>query len=161
MSCGVGHRCGLDLVLLWLWCRPAAAAPIGPLAWEPPYATGVALKTQKTKKRSGLEAHLTFQKILLAFFFNCKKKYMPLIKQSNNSKVYKVFKKEIKSCFSHHCLTLPRSSQCWLNLEEGTWSRGRELKTQSSLAVGPSQASPCTRPPWESALWKNLGHLLV
>ena len=50
MSCGVGHRCGLDLALLWLWCRPAAVAPIHPLAWEPPYATGVALKSKKTKK---------------------------------------------------------------------------------------------------------------
>ena len=27
-SCGVGHRCSLDLVLLWLWCRPAAIAQI-------------------------------------------------------------------------------------------------------------------------------------
>ena len=28
--CGVGRRCGLDpvLPLLWLWHRPAAAAPI-------------------------------------------------------------------------------------------------------------------------------------
>ena len=24
-----------DLALLWLWCRPAATAPIRPLAWEP------------------------------------------------------------------------------------------------------------------------------
>ena len=30
--------------LLWLWCRPAATAPIRPLAWEPPYAVCVALK---------------------------------------------------------------------------------------------------------------------
>ena len=30
--------------------KPAAAAPIPPLACEPPYAMGVALKTQKTKK---------------------------------------------------------------------------------------------------------------
>ena len=51
MSCGVGHRGSLDTVLLWLWCRPVATAPIGPLAWEPPYATGVALKKgQKDKK---------------------------------------------------------------------------------------------------------------
>ena len=28
----VGYK---DPVLLWLWCRPAAAAPVGPLAWEP------------------------------------------------------------------------------------------------------------------------------
>ena len=47
MSCGVGRRCGLDLALLWLWCRPAATAQIGPLAWEPPYATGVALEKAK------------------------------------------------------------------------------------------------------------------
>ena len=38
MSCGVGSRHGLDLVLLWLWCNPAAIAPIGPLDWELPYA---------------------------------------------------------------------------------------------------------------------------
>ena len=44
MSCGVGCRLGWDLALLWLQCRPAATAPIGPLAWEPPYAVGVALK---------------------------------------------------------------------------------------------------------------------
>ena len=30
--------------LAWLWCRQAAVAPIRPLAWETPYATGVALK---------------------------------------------------------------------------------------------------------------------
>ena len=31
-----------DPSLLWLWCRLAATALIGPLAWEPPYAMGVA-----------------------------------------------------------------------------------------------------------------------
>ena len=52
MSCGVGHRCGFDLVLLWLWHRPVATAPIRPLAWEPPYAVSVALKKrQKTEKK--------------------------------------------------------------------------------------------------------------
>ena len=47
MSCGVGGKCGSDLVLLWLWRRPAAVAPIQPLAWEPAYAMGVALKNAK------------------------------------------------------------------------------------------------------------------
>ena len=47
MSCGVGCRCGLDPVLLWLWCRLAATAPIRPLAWEPPYAPCVALTSKK------------------------------------------------------------------------------------------------------------------
>ena len=48
MSFGVSHRSGLDPVLLWLWHRPAAIALIRPLAWEPPYATSVALKTTTT-----------------------------------------------------------------------------------------------------------------
>ena len=43
MSCGVGLRGCSDLVLLWLWYRPAATAPIQPLAWELPYAVGAAL----------------------------------------------------------------------------------------------------------------------
>ena len=51
MSCGVGGRCGLDTVLLWLWCRLAPVAPIGPLAWEPPYAVGAALKKKRQKKK--------------------------------------------------------------------------------------------------------------
>ena len=36
--------------MLWMWGRQAALALIGPLAWEPPYATGVTLKRQKKKK---------------------------------------------------------------------------------------------------------------
>jgi len=51
MSCGVGRRPGLDPALLWLWRRPVATAPIGPLAWEPPYAMGAALKQNKTKQK--------------------------------------------------------------------------------------------------------------
>ena len=46
MSCGVGHRYGSDLALLWLWHRPAAVALIKPLVWEPPYAADVALKSK-------------------------------------------------------------------------------------------------------------------
>ena len=43
-----------DPELLWLWCRPAAAAPIGPLAWEPPYAVGAALKKKENKRKKNL-----------------------------------------------------------------------------------------------------------
>ena len=49
LKCGVGHRHGLDLAVLGLWHRPAPTALIRPLAWEPPYAMGVALKRQKNK----------------------------------------------------------------------------------------------------------------
>ena len=38
-----------DQVLLWLWHRPAATAPIQPVAWKLPHATGVALKKQINK----------------------------------------------------------------------------------------------------------------
>ena len=47
MSYGGGHRRGSDLEVLWLWRRLAATASIGPLAREPPYTAGEALKRQK------------------------------------------------------------------------------------------------------------------
>ena len=40
----MGRRRGLEPVLLWR--RPSATALIRPLAWEPPYAAGAALKRQ-------------------------------------------------------------------------------------------------------------------
>ena len=43
------HRCGSDLVLLWLWHRLAAIALIRPLAWEPLHAEGAALKDKINK----------------------------------------------------------------------------------------------------------------
>jgi len=62
MSCGVGHRCGSDLVLLWLWCRLVATAPIQPLAWETPYATGAALeKAKKAKKKKKIYVQVAEQ----------------------------------------------------------------------------------------------------
>ena len=53
MSHGVAHRHGSDLALLWLWCKLAATAPIRLLAWELPYATGVALNRQKKERKEG------------------------------------------------------------------------------------------------------------
>ena len=41
--------------MLRLWRRPAAAAPIQPLAWERPYAESVALKKKKKRKKTGGE----------------------------------------------------------------------------------------------------------
>ena len=51
MSCGVGCRRSSDPTLLWLWCRPAAIAPTGPLGWEPPFATGVDQEMAKRPKK--------------------------------------------------------------------------------------------------------------
>ena len=39
-----------ELWQLWLWLRLAAAAPIQPLAWEPPYSEGSVLKRQAKKE---------------------------------------------------------------------------------------------------------------
>ena len=51
MNCGVGHRHSSDPTLLWLWGRPVSIAPIWPLAWEPPYAAGVAQEMAKRQKK--------------------------------------------------------------------------------------------------------------
>ena len=50
MGRGVGCRHGSDPTLL---CRLVATALIRPLAWEPPYATGVALEKAKKKRWGG------------------------------------------------------------------------------------------------------------
>ena len=44
-------RHGSDPALLWPWLTLAATAPIGLLAWKPPYAVGAALKRHKDKKK--------------------------------------------------------------------------------------------------------------
>ena len=76
MSCGVSPRCGSDLALLWLWCRLASTALIQPLTWEPPSATGAALKRQKNKKETYSfrptllwPDDLTFTKILIRNYY--------------------------------------------------------------------------------------------
>ena len=46
-------RCGSHPA--WLCCRAAAAAPIWPLAWELPYATGAAFKKRRRRRRMELE----------------------------------------------------------------------------------------------------------
>ena len=60
-KCGIGHKCSSDLVLLWLWHRLAAAAPV----WTPSlgtasYTTHAALKKppktkQQTNKKLGIQ----------------------------------------------------------------------------------------------------------
>ena len=39
-------QCG-SCIAVWLWCRPAAAVPIQPLAQELPYVAGYTLKKKK------------------------------------------------------------------------------------------------------------------
>ena len=51
-----------------VWCRPAAATPIQPLAWELSYAEGMALKSKnKKQKKDGkkIPSYPVIQKLLL------------------------------------------------------------------------------------------------
>ena len=59
MSCGLGHRGGSDLALLWLWHSLAAVDPIRSLAWEHSYAAGAALKRWKPKKKKKVQAQIS------------------------------------------------------------------------------------------------------
>ena len=95
MSCEVGCRCSLDPAWLWLWRRPAAVAPIRPLAWEPPI--GAALKKKKkvtSEKLPGISliVQLNFFKALfstceLAWILNSSVflQYLALTLQTNIS----------------------------------------------------------------------------
>ena len=66
-ECGVGCRCSLDLMLLWLWCRPSATALTWPLARECPYTTGAVLKRQNKRKKN-CHAHNTSHTRCVFFF---------------------------------------------------------------------------------------------
>ena len=110
MSCGVVHRCGLDLALLWLWCRLAAVALIGPLAWEPPYAAGAALKRQKTKKKKKI-VYVGFRFLITTSF---KKPLRCSIKKEYSLLFEKAYLFQLRICvrpdFLHvlqpkHCIT--------------------------------------------------------
>ena len=66
MSYGVGHRRSLDPMLLWFWRRLVATALIRPLAWEPPYASGVTQgKAKRQKKKKEREREKQKSKILI------------------------------------------------------------------------------------------------
>ena len=69
VSCDVGCRCSLDPALLCLWHRPVTTAPIGPLAWEPPYVAGVALKKQNEIKSKNKKHYCLINNISLLLAF--------------------------------------------------------------------------------------------
>ena len=68
-SCGVGCRHSSDPVLLWLQRRPTATAWIQPLAGEPPYAMGTALKRQKRRRRKEKKKANLKRLYTVCFFF--------------------------------------------------------------------------------------------
>ena len=68
VSCGVGRKHGSDPMFLWPWRRPAAAAPIQPVAWKLPYATDSALKRPKKKEKKKKKSLLT-ENLFFGFWF--------------------------------------------------------------------------------------------
>ena len=60
-TCGVGHMCCLDLVLLWLWYRLAAAALIWPPSLRPSICHRCGCKKEKKKKKTHHFNHLIIQ----------------------------------------------------------------------------------------------------
>ena len=63
--CGVGCRPQVESGVAVLWCRLAAAALIRHLAWEFPYATGVALKSKKRKEKRKKRKLITLHSLFL------------------------------------------------------------------------------------------------
>ena len=63
----VTGRHGLDPTLLWLWHRPAAIAPIQPLAWELPYAAGADLKKDPKKDKYQYSENIFYLFFVLPF----------------------------------------------------------------------------------------------
>ena len=56
-----------DPALLWLWRRLVATAPIRPLAWEPPCATGVAQEiAKKDKKKKNIYIYIQLRVPVMA-----------------------------------------------------------------------------------------------
>jgi len=72
MSCGVGRRHS-DPVLLWLWRRLAATALIRPLAWEPPYAAGMALRNGKKTNNNNNNVEHHFMCLLVIHIYSLEK----------------------------------------------------------------------------------------
>ena len=62
MCCSVGHRGGLNPMLLWLWRRLAVTALIRLLAWKSPHAAGVALKRPKNQTNKKTHSNLKIDK---------------------------------------------------------------------------------------------------
>ena len=59
MTPGLAHWIK-DLALPWLCCRFSAAAPIQPLPWEFPYATGAGIKKEKEKRKKKIFTGISF-----------------------------------------------------------------------------------------------------
>ena len=91
MSCSVICRHGSDSMLLWLWCRPAVAVPIRPLAWKRPYVVGMALKRPTKKyKHPCMKFWLSIRCTWDGICWNCQS-YKFVHQTANNNYFWKLF----------------------------------------------------------------------
>ena len=67
VSSSVVRRSGSDPVLLWLWCRAAALAPVRPLAWEPHMPR---VQPQKAKRKKKIVFRTPENTVLLGTYKN-------------------------------------------------------------------------------------------
>ena len=67
-SCAVGHRYGSEPMLLWLWCRSAAAALIWPLTWELQKVQSLKKKGKKRVCLISKETAKLSSKVAVPFF---------------------------------------------------------------------------------------------
>ena len=161
----------LESVLLWLW--PAAVAPIQPLPWEPPFATGAALKSPLVEcdhlSTSGKpEMHQGFRyldsklgRLLLPTSKPPLFSRAMLLKQlSCNSRATSMKLVFIiqDSAFSFWTLTLSHSSYHFLNLlfflfwpPHSIWSC--LARNQIQAIVAPYAAAAATPAPYRARLW--------
>ena len=56
MSCGVGRRCGLDLVLVGMWCCLEVGLCFSHDGWKVQKNDGVRKKKKKKKKKKVLDS---------------------------------------------------------------------------------------------------------
>ena len=140
VSCGVGRKRIWNPTLLWLWYRPAAMAPIWPLAWEFPYDVNVVLKRRK-EKRKNTQKHVSMksQREASKFWINFKPKSECLLlptSSSNNKEAYKVkfnnqlvcppiflsWNKQIFAVYIHtHTQNCVAEESVWEAAQAGMW----------------------------------------
>ena len=115
-----------------LWCRLAATALIGPLAWEPTYAVGCGPKKQKQKKPqkpkisilyisiSWIPGKLTFIGVLLKLLAGLSVLYKSLCREKTQSPSRISYLLVAQPLISASTCWLPRSS--WLKSSRLCWA---------------------------------------
>ena len=107
-----GSQTRLRSPLLWLWRRPAATAPIRPLAWELPCVVGLAVKRKNIKLDSFKCCYLIeaspqlkwYVFLILFWFFSCSKSYLLLFSYFCTDSppfLFRVNKTALSCLFSH------------------------------------------------------------